>query len=131
MAVKQEVGDRSHPKEAVLLEETSRKVARNWFKERKVALIPVGSTEQHGPHLSLEKAKDVETGLELKSEASYENTLNVAEELVTGGSDAILLACTGFSAIAPKIAKAMDAPVIDPVVAAGAVAHSLMVNRKG
>lgn len=87
-----------------------------------------------GDHLfAWQKVKKVETGLDLESEASYGNTLNAAEELVVRGSDVILLACTGFStiAIAPKIAKALSIPVIDPVLAAGSIAHTLMLNRKG
>jgi len=35
------------------LEKLSWKLARDYFKRSKVALIPVGSTEQHGPHLPL------------------------------------------------------------------------------
>jgi len=87
-----------------------------------------------GDHfLAWKKVKEVKTGLDLESEASYGNTLNAAEELVAEGSDTILLACTGFStiAIAPKIAKAMGVPVIDPVLAAGSVTYFLMLNRKG
>lgn len=35
------------------LEKLSWKAARDLFKKSKVALVPVGSTEQHGPHLPL------------------------------------------------------------------------------
>jgi len=36
-----------------MLENSSWKTARKVFKRNKIALIPVGSTEQHGPHLPL------------------------------------------------------------------------------
>jgi creatinine amidohydrolase len=36
-----------------MLENYSWKSARRVFRKRKVALVPVGSTEQHGPHLPL------------------------------------------------------------------------------
>jgi creatinine amidohydrolase len=36
-----------------MLENHSWKAARQMFRDKKVALIPVGSTEQHGPHLPL------------------------------------------------------------------------------
>lgn len=36
-----------------MLENQSWKSARQIFRERKIALVPVGSTEQHGPHLPL------------------------------------------------------------------------------
>jgi len=36
-----------------MLENYSWKSARRVFQRRKVALVPVGSTEQHGPHLPL------------------------------------------------------------------------------
>jgi len=36
-----------------MLQNYSWKTARQMFRDKKVALIPVGSTEQHGPHLPL------------------------------------------------------------------------------
>jgi len=87
-----------------------------------------------GDHfLAWRKVKGVETALDLESDASYANTIDAARELVAQGSDAILLACTGFStiAIASKIAKASGIPVVDPVLAAGSIAYTLMLNGKG
>jgi Asp/Glu/hydantoin racemase len=87
-----------------------------------------------GKHfLVWKKVKGVETALDLESDAGYENTMNAAEELRGQGSNVIALACTGFStmAIAPKIAKSLGIPVVDPVLAAGSIAYSLMLNRKG
>jgi len=83
--------------------------------------------------LASKKVKGVETGLDLESEASYGNALKAAEDLVAQGSDTLVLDCTGFStiAIAPEIAQALGVPVVDPVLAAGSVAYTLMLNRKG
>lgn len=53
-----------------MLEEQTWKKAREEFKRTKVALIPVGSTEQHGPHLPL--GTDFLTAKALAEEAAAE-----------------------------------------------------------
>lgn len=87
-----------------------------------------------GKHLiAWEKVEGVKTGLDLELEASYENTLNAARDLVRRGSNVIALACTGFSTIgiAPEIGKKLGLPVVDPILAAGSMAYNLMLNREG
>jgi Asp/Glu/hydantoin racemase len=83
--------------------------------------------------LCWKKVEGVKTGLDLELEASYENTLNAARQLVMQGSNVIALACTGFSTIgiAPEIGKELGLPVVDPVLAAGSMAYNLMLNREG
>jgi len=68
---KKDIANRMHCSQGTMLEEISWKKARDWFKERRVALIPVGSTEQHGPHLPL--GTDFLTAKALASAAAAES----------------------------------------------------------
>lgn len=77
------------------------------------------------------KVPDVENTLDLGDEMVLEKSLEVATELISRGSDAIALACTGFSTIglAKKLGKKIDVPVIDPIIASGSVVYSYALTK--
>lgn len=77
-------------------------------------------------------AEDHPTGvantLDLMTDWGRKEAIRAAERLKEKGVDVIVLGCTGMSTImiAPVLEKEVGIPVIDPIIAAGAVAlHSL------
>ena len=82
------------------------------------------------------RGNSVKNTTDLRTEAGYRDTMDAAWILKKKGADVITLSCTGMSTsgFAPKIANALDLPVLDPVLCEGTVAlFSLLLkeNNKG
>ncbi|MCD6188574.1 MAG: AroM family protein [Thermococcus sp.] len=70
----------------------------------------------------------VSNTLDLMTDWGRKEAINAAKRLKEKGVEVIVLGCTGMSTImiAPNLEKEVGIPIIDPVIAAGAVAlHSL------
>lgn len=90
---------------------------------------PACVPEVLGSHLVAEaRPRGVENTLGLLEKNGQENAIAAARELVEKGAALIVLVCTGYSTIgiANDLRKAVGVPVLDAVVAAGAVtAHAV------
>ncbi|MEA3311537.1 MAG: aspartate/glutamate racemase family protein [candidate division WOR-3 bacterium] len=66
-------------------------------------------------------------------EAAQERIFAGASELVDQGCDVLALACTGFSTldVAPVLAERLNVPVVDPVVAMGALLSLIKIPSQG
>jgi len=85
-----------------------------------------------GEHcLAWVKVGGVENTLDLKEGDIVARTLNAARHLKEEGSGVIALACTGFSTleVASSLSCTLNVPVVDPLIAAGAIAYSQMLSR--
>ncbi len=94
--------------------------------------IPAVVKEVLGDRLSETMGlKNVKNTLDLKADTAVENSLNAARQLINRGSDAIALACTGFSTvgIAKKLSRELNVPVVDPVIASGSVIYNLALTK--
>ncbi len=82
-----------------------------------------------GPHLvAEEKPEGVRNTLDLMSDWGREAARKALEKLLRRGVDVVALACTGYSTIGfARVAREMAGiPVVDPVIAAGAVTLGIL-----
>ncbi len=85
-----------------------------------------------GPHLVAEgKPEGVRNTLDLMTDWGREAAKKALKDLLKHGVDVIALACTGYSTIGfARTAEGMaGVPVVDPVVAAGAVTLNILRQR--
>ncbi|MEW6080654.1 MAG: aspartate/glutamate racemase family protein [Bacillota bacterium] len=77
------------------------------------------------------RPEKVKTTLDLQAGGALEEVERAARGLVEGGARSIALACTGMTTCgaASHLAKRIDAPVVDPVLAAALAAYSAVVTR--
>lgn len=85
-----------------------------------------------GPHLVAEgKPEGVRNTLDLMTDWGREAAEKALRNLAKHGVDVVVLACTGYSTIgfAKISAEIVGVPVVDPVIAAGAVTLSILKHR--
>ncbi|MCF8884342.1 MAG: aspartate/glutamate racemase family protein [Aigarchaeota archaeon] len=85
-----------------------------------------------GPHLiAEERPENVRNVVDLMSEEGRIESINALRRLLKYDVEVIVLACTGFTTIGfKKIAKEITSiPIIDPVIAAGSAAISILKQK--
>jgi len=93
--------------------------------------VPSSILKGLGNHfLSSQPVSALRSAADLGSHA-IRHIFDAATQLKNKGSDVIVLGCTGFAAleVAPSLNRTLNMPVVDPLIAAGAIVYSQMLSE--